>query len=383
MLDGVSPSAVALSPRLVNLAGAGDVSLFWEALVGLIGESVRFHTAFLWYDYVDFATSSKSTLVLESPRRERPSEYWELRRRCHLTPAYLQAHPGLKLHRLSDVAPAEELRKTEFHQKFMQPEGWEHGVTLSFWQQDEVRATLVLYRTPEQGEFTPDALAWLQSLHPLIQAVLFRLIQQQQQQAVQSGMEEFLRGLPVGLILLNWDLRPVLVNDEGYQQALLWNHGQDSSQRDPRGDFQVPLALRKVCERFRQLWLDELVPGQTPRQVLEERLHHARQPQLRAIVSTQHVRSVSPYRPIFLIRFVAGLSSAPLQVVPTDAQLEVLSQLSPAERRVTMLVMQGLSNQEIAHALHREVSTIKDHLSRVYDKLGLKRRTQLTRLLVQ
>ncbi|MEJ1964528.1 MAG: helix-turn-helix transcriptional regulator [Gammaproteobacteria bacterium] len=69
--------------------------------------------------------------------------------------------------------------------------------------------------------------------------------------------------------------------------------------------------------------------------------------------------------------------------MPTDAQLEVLSQLSPAERRVTLLVMQGLSNQEIAHALHREVSTIKDHLSRVYDKLGLKRRTQLTRLLVQ
>jgi hypothetical protein len=60
--------------------------------------------------------------------------------------------------------------------------------------------------------------------HPLIQAVLFRLIQQQQQQGLQAGMEEFVRGLPVGLILLNWDLRPVLVSDEGYKQALVWNH---------------------------------------------------------------------------------------------------------------------------------------------------------------
>ncbi len=250
MLDGFRPSAMAFSPRLVNLAGAGDVSLFWEALVGLIGESIAFHTAFLWYDYVDFASSSKSTLVLESPRRDRPAEYWELRRRCHLTPAYLQAHPGLKLHRLSDIAPAEALRKTEFYQKFMRPEGWEYGLTLSFWQQEEVRATLVLYRTPEQGDFTPDILGSLQNLHPLIQAVLFRLIHQQQQQVLQAGMEEFLRGLPVGLILLNWDLRPVLVNDEGYQQALLWNHGQGNQQRDPRAQFQVPLELRKVCERF-------------------------------------------------------------------------------------------------------------------------------------
>ena len=50
---------------------------------------------------------------------------------------------------------------------------------------------------------------------------------------------------------------------------------------------------------------------------------------------------------------------------------------------MTLLVLQGLSNQEIARMLHREVSTVKDHLSRVYDKLGLKRRTQLARLLAQ
>jgi DNA-binding CsgD family transcriptional regulator len=384
MLEDERAEGMVFPPALVQLAGAADVSLFWDALVGVIREAVVHHTAFLWYDYLDFANSSKSTLVLEAPPRERPPEYWELRRRCHLTPAYLQAHPGLKLHRLSDIASHAAIRETEFYQRFMEPEGWRYSLTLSFWQHGEVRATLVLYRTAEQGDFTPQELAWFDNLHPLIQAVLFRLIQQQQQHALQAGVEEFLRGLPVGLILLNWDLRPVLVNSEGYQQAMLWNTGhvrEDSA--DARLAFKVPRVLIQACRRFRQHWLDELVPGQAPAHEFEERIRHPQRPELRAVVSTQHVKSVSPYRPIFLIRFMSILAKTPLQVVPTESQLEVMSPLTPTERRVTLLVLQGLSNEEIAGLLKRKVSTVKDHLSRVYGKLGLKRRTQLTRLLVQ
>ncbi|MBN8885791.1 MAG: helix-turn-helix transcriptional regulator [Rudaea sp.] len=65
---------------------------------------------------------------------------------------------------------------------------------------------------------------------------------------------------------------------------------------------------------------------------------------------------------------------------PTSAQLAVLAQLTPGERNVALLVMQGKSNREIAAQLHREVSTVKDHLSNIYSKLGIQNRTQLAGL---
>ncbi len=227
MLEDDRAPAFTFSPQLVQLAGAADVSLFWDALTGLIRERVDHDTAFLWYDYFDFANTSKSTLVLESPQRERPAEYWELRRRAHLSPAYLTARPGLTLHRLSDIASESELHETPVLPAVHGAGGLEiqrHAQFLGARRSS--RHAGAVYERRSRATSRRAALARLQQLHPFIQAVLFRLIQQQQQQALRDGLEEFIRGLPVGLILLNWDLRPVLVNDEGYQQAHLWNEGK-------------------------------------------------------------------------------------------------------------------------------------------------------------
>jgi DNA-binding CsgD family transcriptional regulator len=51
--------------------------------------------------------------------------------------------------------------------------------------------------------------------------------------------------------------------------------------------------------------------------------------------------------------------------------------LSDAERRVAVLAAQGLTNREISGKLHVTVSTVEQHLTRVYRKLNVKRRTDL------
>ena len=51
--------------------------------------------------------------------------------------------------------------------------------------------------------------------------------------------------------------------------------------------------------------------------------------------------------------------------------------LSPSERRVAELAAQGHSNPEIASALFISRRTVEATLSRVYDRLGIRRRTQL------
>ena len=50
---------------------------------------------------------------------------------------------------------------------------------------------------------------------------------------------------------------------------------------------------------------------------------------------------------------------------------------SPRERQVVKLIIGGHSNQDIASALGLRIQTVKNHLSRIYRKLGVPNRVQL------
>lgn len=55
-------------------------------------------------------------------------------------------------------------------------------------------------------------------------------------------------------------------------------------------------------------------------------------------------------------------------------------EITPRELEVLELIAQGMSNREIAEKLFVSENTIKTHSSRVFDKLGAKRRTQAVQL---
>jgi DNA-binding CsgD family transcriptional regulator len=55
--------------------------------------------------------------------------------------------------------------------------------------------------------------------------------------------------------------------------------------------------------------------------------------------------------------------------------------LTGTERRIADLVAEGRTNREVAAALYISVRTVESNLSRVYVKLGVRSRTELTRLL--
>ena len=56
------------------------------------------------------------------------------------------------------------------------------------------------------------------------------------------------------------------------------------------------------------------------------------------------------------------------------------SELTPVEERISALVADGRTNREVATALFLSVRTVDSHLSRIYRKLGVRSRTELSRL---
>jgi len=82
-------------------------------------------------------------------------------------------------------------------------------------------------------------------------------------------------------------------------------------------------------------------------------------------------------KPRVVVREVPVPGAGPF--VRDDRKREDLG-ITPRELEILELIAQGLSNREIAGKLFVSENTVKTHSSRVFDKLGARRRTQAVQL---
>ena len=70
---------------------------------------------------------------------------------------------------------------------------------------------------------------------------------------------------------------------------------------------------------------------------------------------------------------------APSSFIRDESKLESLG-ITPRELEILELIAAGLSNREIAERVFVSENTVKTHSSRVFEKLGARRRTQAVQL---
>jgi DNA-binding CsgD family transcriptional regulator len=70
---------------------------------------------------------------------------------------------------------------------------------------------------------------------------------------------------------------------------------------------------------------------------------------------------------------------APVDFVRDQHKVELLG-ITPRELEILELIAMGLSNKEIAARVFVSENTVKTHSSRVFDKLGARRRTQAVQM---
>ena len=70
---------------------------------------------------------------------------------------------------------------------------------------------------------------------------------------------------------------------------------------------------------------------------------------------------------------VAGELNAPDRPAPVQRKVH----FSPRERQIVRFIVEGCSNQEIANRMGLRLQTVKNHLSRIYRKVGVPNRVQL------
>jgi DNA-binding CsgD family transcriptional regulator len=82
-------------------------------------------------------------------------------------------------------------------------------------------------------------------------------------------------------------------------------------------------------------------------------------------------------KPTIVVKHLPVPAATPF--IPDERKREDLS-ITRRELEVLELIAQGMSNREIAEKLYVSENTVKTHSSRVFDKLGARRRTQAVQL---
>ncbi len=116
---------------------------------------------------------------------------------------------------------------------------------------------------------------------------------------------------------------------------------------------------------------------------LGERLRRERRPtEARAPLSSAHEAFETLGASGWAVQASAELAAAGERPKRDQASLpRLLLDLTDQELRIALLVAEGVTNREAAAALFLSPKTIGYHLGKVYDKLGVRSRTELAHLL--
>ena len=179
--------------------------------------------------------------------------------------------------------------------------------------------------------------------------------------------------VPVGLLLLDWELRPVWFNAEAARACAVWNHGERrAAALRARSAFRLPAALADAARILRTAWPGGEAAGQ-PSVVSD----HARGLHARIKLHAPAGGQLPAFHLQLDYRRPRGDRERPL----SPGAVALLARLTEREREVAMRVREGLRTAEIAAELHRSPLTIKTQLAAIFAKLAVRGRTRVAALL--
>ena len=366
---------VATRPML-DLQRALDLESFWRANLQLLQSVLPHHSCSLMLGIVDFEPhEGRHFVARDNSGANQPLTSLSISR------PFLAAHPQVKMYTYSEILqedPRARQRRVERERHFR---GWDEFVHLAFWDGAHPEAVLSIRRTEEQGEFLAEEREFLASLHPVIDAGLRRLRAFEGERGRRLSMERFISGLPLPVMFLGPDRALQFATQEAYDLCAVWNFGYEEARViNTRRGFRVPEPIADACARLADIWDRAANEGLTVG-LESARIAHREIVGLVAKVDVSQPFKGSLVRPGFWVTLASerNLDGASPQL--KAEAVHHLQFLTPSERRVALLVAEGLRNHDVAHQLGKSPRTVDFQLNAIYRKLGVTSRTELARLL--
>lgn len=367
--------------HLLALHAAIEVEAFWKALNNLLRAAIPCDRVSLFLGHIGMHEARK--VFSAPPVSNVDRDYFTKRAAENPFSDYIENNPGVDVYRFSDLLPdMEEFKQSNFYKHFAKPEGWDKGLSGLVWLGKDLRGMFSLYRKPEQPDFSDAEIETLRELLPLISIAIDRVRRLHRERLYRAVLEDFNRNMPVGLLLLDWDLDIIYANTEAYRLIATWNYGIDASkQYNSREVFELPKELLDCCRSLRSQIIEEGAPGMRTLSKTPSVIENCPD-WLKSSIQPIRLNSANIALPGFFVSIENKHeeSRAPSPEINQE-KLILLNQLTPSERELALLVGEGLSNKEIAERLNKSVLTVKKQLNSTFGKLNISNRARLIALL--
>lgn len=335
---------------------AVDLEALWQAVAALIVARIPCHSCSVLHDIDGTAPAQGLHLLADAPgETDLPVTSLEV------AAPFLAANPRVRAYTFSQIAAQDSGAGARLRAQNPSPR-WREFVHLAFWDGSRLDAVLSI-RLLGDGD-GPDPRGWrfLEALYPVVDAALARLRRLDSVFARSRAFDALLQQWPGAVAVVDGGGRVVSASAEALRLFAACGAA---------GDGQLPAALRPALQGL--LHASPAVDASPRAAIVDDPATPWRRMRMElgaAMVSPRgrrhHLLSLAPER---------ADATEPMPALPS------LQALTPRERRVVLLVLEGLRTDEIAQRLCRSRKTIESQLGSVYRKLRVANRVQLVRRL--
>jgi DNA-binding CsgD family transcriptional regulator len=347
-----------LSEGLVELQRAIDVEGLWRSSLRLVQSTLHHHSCSLMLGINDYEPVAARHHV-EQPGRPGYMPATSLA----VSRPYLATHPRVQLYTFSQIASEDP----QAHERRLAQESgldeWREFVHLAFWHEGMPQAVFSVRRSARHSRFSADEIRFLEQIYPAIDAGLHRLRALEQERFKSFAFEQALSRAAAPVILTDARGNVLFGTPDGRRLSERWAraHGTPLDAADLSADLSRTIKARRSVDSNE----------------LAQTLRHPVDADLSVTIDASWFGSGLRIQPCYLLQFSAGDERPRSQ----ERASEILSRLSPSERKVALLVAEGLRNEQIAQRLSRSRRTVESQLNAIFGKLDLVCRAQLVKAL--
>jgi DNA-binding CsgD family transcriptional regulator/PAS domain-containing protein len=273
------------------------------------------------------------------------------------------------------VLDNQALVQTEYYNDFLRPQDWFYRCGVLIAQDQSTTSEITAMRSRRAGSFTSNEIALFEYLAPHFQCAV-RI--HNRIAGLESGLNvatETLDRFPTGIVAVDSDAKIIFTNRAAAAilqrgDGLISRDGLRAASREDTAELRNAIASASTLREFGILKPETVVrvyrtSGLRPFEVL-----------VCPLPSHSSLRKGSAAAALFI--------TDPEEGATLDGRvLHQLFGLTPAEIRLCIALVKGKSVEEYADAAAISSNTARTHVKRIYSKTGVRRQSELVRLLLK
>lgn len=293
-----------------------------------------------------------------------------LRHYYRYDPFRAELDSGKVVSRIDNVCPYSRLVKLGYYNDFLKPQKIHHEMVIYLRSGTKLLGVIALFRPKKHPNFSQMEVLKARMLSPHLTTVVenIRLFSKIEEKA---NLLRKANELPLqGVLLLDYKIRPVYWNSEAEEGCLSLSHKPNGANGIKSYDLPILPEIMQDCSTIKEIFES----GSRIAPLSRVRTMYAgdgKRFQIKTSLAQQPSTEVS--KPCFLVS---------LEDISETCKIrgEVLREryhLTEREIEVVQSVSEGLTNEDVARRLFISRFTVENHLKSIFEKTGVKNRTEL------